>query len=232
MPFTTEVLKEWHSCINSFIMEPLVDVVAEEYASIHTSKEDALLVKIKQETQQQHPHAHMLSGHVQGAFLSLISTMTKPEYILEIGCFTGYSAICLAKGLKENGALHTIEIRSEDALKARSYFDESDYKDKIHLHIGDAGTIIPDLPYVWDIVFIDADKTGYIEYYEMILPKLKTNGLIIADNVLFHGQVLGSEIKGKNARAIHEFNQYVLKDSRVEQVLLTVRDGLLIIRKL
>jgi len=158
--------------------------------------------------------------------------LLQPSRILEIGTFTGFSALCLAKGLQQNGQLHTIELREEDAGISQNNFERSPLKGKIHLHIGDAHQIIPTLNEIWDIVFIDADKTGYIDYYELILPLVRQNGLIIADNVLFHGDVLDENIKGKNAKAIHAFNEHIKKDNRVEQVLLTVRDGLLLIRKL
>jgi caffeoyl-CoA O-methyltransferase len=174
----------------------------------------------------------MLSGHVQGKLLGLLSCLIQPKRILEIGTFTGYSALCLAKGLPQDGELHTIEFREEDAATAAKHFTSSAYKEKIILHIGDAKSIIPTLNEQWDIVFIDADKTGYIEYYELILPKVKAGGLVIADNVLFHGEVLEETIKGKSAKAIQAFNELVKNDARVEQVLLTVRDGLLLIRKI
>ncbi|HAN39651.1 MAG TPA: methyltransferase, partial [Chitinophagaceae bacterium] len=127
--------------------------------------------------------------------------------------------------------LHTIEVRPEDAATAKSFFERSQYREQLILHTGNAIDIIPTLPYTWDLVFIDADKVGYIDYYEMVLPQLKQNGLIIADNVLFHGQVLQQPLTGKNAKAIHAFNEHVANDTRTEQVLLTMRDGLLIIKK-
>ncbi|MEO6720159.1 MAG: class I SAM-dependent methyltransferase [Ferruginibacter sp.] len=213
-------------------MPDIVSSLAGQYAASFTSPEDELLQKVAQETIQSHPLAHMLSGQVQGQLLSLISNILHPLRILEIGTFTGYSALCLAKGLHNDGQLHTIEIREEDAATARKYFGESSLAENIKLHVGDAKTIIKKLDEIWDIVFIDADKTGYIEYYELILPLVRQNGLIIADNVLFHGQVLEETITTKNGIAIHAFNKHVSIDKRVEQVLLTVRDGLLIIRKL
>ena len=209
----------------------LVNNLAEQYASIFTSPEDELIQQVYTYTMDNHPHAHMLSGPVQGRFLTILSCLLQPQRILEIGTFTGYSALCLASGLKSNGVLHTIELREEDAATARGYFQLSSHYGKLALHVGNAMDIIPGLREEWDIVFIDADKTGYIDYYELILPAVKQNGLIIADNVLFHGQVLEEPIKGKNAQAIHSFNLHVQNDERVEQVLLTVRDGLLIIRK-
>lgn len=210
----------------------LIHHLAEQYAGVISSPEDDLIRKVSAYTLQTHPHAHMLSGHVQGSFLTILSTLLQPQRILEIGTFTGYSALCLAKGLKSGGVLHTIELREDDAAIANGYFQQSPDKEKIILHVGNAKDIIPGLNEKWDIVFIDADKTGYIDYYELILPTVKQNGLIIADNVLFHGQVLQENISGKNAIAIHAFNMHVKNDIRVEQVLLTMRDGLLIIRKL
>ena len=197
-----------------------------------SSPEDNLLRKVSEETIENHAHAHMLSGHLQGSFLTTFSKLLHPQRILEIGTFTGYSALCLAKGLSREGILHTIELREEDAAVANKYFQQSLDKEKIVLHIGNAMDIIPVLQESWDIVFIDADKSGYIDYYEMVFPYLKHNGLIIADNVLFHGQVLEENITGKNAVAIHAFNEHVKKDARVDQTLLTIRDGLLLIRKL
>jgi len=208
------------------LLHPLVQAYAEKY----TSPEDGLLQQINQQTQA-HPQAHMLSGHIQGKLLELLSLLLKPRRILEIGSFTGYSALCLAKGLTAEGKLHTIELREEDAAMAQQNFNLSDANDKIILHTGNALEIIPGLEEAWDMVFIDADKTGYIDYYKMVLPRLKKGGVILADNVFFHGEVLQPELKGKNAKAIQAFNEYIRQDDSVEQVLLTVRDGLMLIFK-
>lgn len=210
----------------------LVNITAEAYAAKFSTAEDELLQEINRYTTQTHTKAHMLSGQVQGSFLTLLSRLLQPTKILEIGTFTGYSALCLSKGLQVGGKIHTIELREEDAATAMAYFEQSINRDKIVLHVGDAKLIIPTLNEVWDIVFIDADKTGYIDYYELILPFVKPNGIIIADNVLFHGQVLKQTISGKNARAVDAFNKHVRNDERVEQVFLTIRDGLLLIQKL
>jgi len=209
----------------------IVNPLAEQYADEISSNNDALLNLIFEETCAKHPKAHMLSGKVQGQFLSFLSEIISPKYILEIGTFTGYSAICLAKGLQNDGELHTIELREADAITAQAYFNHSKQVKQIHLHQGDALEIIPKLPYKWDIVFIDADKTGYVDYYKMILPLLSENGIMIVDNVLFHGQVLTSPLKGKNAKAIDAFNKYVAADEQVNKVLLTCRDGLLLIKR-
>ncbi len=212
-------------------MDELVNILAEKYTARFSEEGDELLKEVISYTEQHHPHAHMLSGQVQGALLSMISNLLRPLRIVEVGTFTGFSALCLAKGLQAHGELHTIELREEDAAIARGFFERSFYKGQLKLHVGNAKEIIPTLSETWDIAFIDADKTGYIDYYELILPHLQTNGLIIADNVLFHGQVLEEEISGKNAKAIHAFNEHVNNDDRVEQVMLTVRDGLSFIRK-
>lgn len=210
----------------------LVNEKAELYAKQFSTPHDALLQRIIDETRATHPHAHMLSSDTQGKLLEFISKMLKPSKILEVGTFTGFSALCLVKGLEPGGMLHTLELRPEDAATAQQYFDESIYAKQIRLHPGDAQQIIPTLEEQWDLVFIDADKVSYIQYYELTLQRLRPGGWIIADNVLFHGQVLEEEVKGKNAKAIHDFNEHVKNDNRVEQVILTVRDGLTIIKKI
>lgn len=209
----------------------LVNHLAELYADKVTSVQDEGLMQVHEKTLKEHAHAHMLSSSSQGVFLEMISKLIHPAYILEIGTFTGYSAMCLAAGLRPEGELHTIELREADAANAKANFKAIKNHNQINLHTGNALDIIPKLDYVWDLVFIDADKTSYIEYYELVLPRLANNGLIIADNVLFHGQVLEEPLKGKNAKAIDAFNKHVAADSRTEQVLLTVRDGLLLIKK-
>ena len=210
----------------------IINHKAEEYARKYTSSLDALLAENEAWTILHHPHAQMHSGHLQGKVLEMLSLMIRPGKILEIGTFTGFSALCLVRGLQKDGVLHTIEIREEDASNAAKYFKRSGLENKIKLHVGNALDIIPGLDEEWDLIFIDADKVTYLAYYELTLPLLKKGGWIIADNVLFHGQVLEDEIKGKNAKAMQAFNEYVSADKRVEQVMLTVRDGLLILRKL
>lgn len=204
---------------------------AEEYAAKFSTPTDELLQEIEKFTLQNHPHANMLSGSVQGKLLEILSKMISPEKILEIGTFVGFSALCLAKGLKPNGELHTLELRKEDAATSRNYFSKSLYDKQIILHEGNALDIIPTLKETWDLIFIDADKVNYINYYELTLPNLKKGGFILADNVLFHGEVLEDHITGKNAKAIHAFNEHTIKDDRVQQVMLTVRDGLMLIQK-
>ncbi len=209
----------------------LVHPLAENYAAKFTSPLDAMRKKVEQETLAQHDRSIMLSGHVQGIALEMISRMIKPLNILEIGTFTGFSALCLAKGLQPGGVLHTIEIRDKDADICEQYFKEAEMQQQIKLYKGNALDIIPTLQYEWDLVFIDADKVSYIQYYELTLQRLKPGGFILADNVLFHGEVLEEKVTGKNAKAIAAFNELVANDSRVQQVVLTLRDGLMLIRK-
>jgi caffeoyl-CoA O-methyltransferase len=208
----------------------IINSKAEKYAATFTTPTDELLQEIESFTMQR-PHSNMLSGPVQGKLLELISAMVKPERILEVGTFMGYSALCLAKGLSPNGKLHTLELRKEDADISANYFSKSLYHKQIILHIGNALDIIPTLKETWDLIFIDADKVNYINYYELTLPLLKKGRFILADNVLYHGEILEEKIKGKNAKAIHSFNEHVRKDSRVQQVMMTVRDGLMLIQK-
>lgn len=209
----------------------LISNLANKYAHLITSDEDDILAEINNSTNSYHTQAHMLSGKIQGKFLQFISHLKQPKFVLDIGTFTGYSAICLTAGLQKDGLVHTIELRNEDAETAQQYFIKSNKQNQINLHIGNALEIIPLLNFKWDLIFIDADKTAYIEYYEMLIPLLNNNGILIADNVLFHGLVLDEVIKNKSAKAIKDFNKHVAQDNRTEQVLLTIRDGLLLIRK-
>jgi len=207
----------------------LVNPLAEQYAQKYSTPMSELLHNIHLQSEQ-HSQAHMLSSEVQGSLLRFISQILRPKYILEIGTFTGYSALCLCAGLQPGGELHTIELREADAATASANFKLAKKENEIHLHIGDARDIIPTLNYQWDIVFIDADKTSYITYYELVVERLQKQGIIIADNVLFHGQVLEDTLTNKSAKAIQAFNEHVAADKRTEQVLLTVRDGLLFIK--
>lgn len=209
----------------------LINPLVELYAERISSPVGSLLENVAKETETSHPQAHMMSSRLQGKFLEIFSILLQPARILEIGTFTGFSALCMAKGLKDGGKLHTIEVREEDATTARQNFNRSNLSDRIILHNGNALLVIPELREIWDLVFIDADKTGYLEYYNLILPMVRNGGVILADNVLFHGEVLTEPLKGKNAKAIRDFNEFVKKDERVEQVLLPIRDGLMIIRK-
>lgn len=211
-------------------MEP-ISAILNDYSLQHSSADDPLLEKIRVHTEQHHTEPHMLSGILQGHFLSMISMMIRPKNILEIGTFTGYSALCLAKGLFNDGMLHTIEKREDDALLAKSFFDQSAYADKIQIHQGNALEVLETLKEDWDLIFIDADKTGYLAYYELLIERVKPGTWLLFDNVFFHGEVLKEEIKGKNAKAIHAFNEHIAKDERVVKVMLTIRDGLTLMYK-
>lgn len=210
----------------------LIHPKVQEYAEAHTSAEDTLLKEITDYTYKEHDDPQMLSGHLQGKVLEMISCMIRPKRILEIGTFTGYSALCLAKGLADEGQLHTIELRKEDVQLARSFFNRSVYADKIISHTGNALTIIPTLNETWDLVFIDADKPAYIEYFNLVLPQVRKNGFILADNIFFYGQVLEENVTGKNAKGIAAFNKVIKERTDIEKVILTIRDGLYLIRKL
>jgi caffeoyl-CoA O-methyltransferase len=208
-----------------------INPLANDYTQAYSNATPSYLKSLYEDTLATHEHGHLQSSWTQGGFLSFISKMLAPTHILEIGSFTGFSALCLAEGLTSNGELHTIELREEDAQKAKAAFDINSRSKQLHIHVGDAKEIIPGLPKKWDLVFIDADKTSYIEYYNMVLPLLNDKGIIIVDNVLFHGEVLEDTVKGKSAKAIQAFNEYVLLDQKTEQVMLTIRDGLTLIRK-
>lgn len=205
--------------------------LANDYAEQNSSATDALLHEIHAFTREHHAEPHMISGPLQGNLLTMLSRMIKPKRILEIGTFTGYSALCLSKGLSSDGILHTIELRKEDAAIAQAYFDRSEHAHQIKLHVGNAMELLPTVNEDWDLVFIDADKTGYLDYYEMLIEKVKPGTFFIIDNVLFHGEVLKEKISGKSAKAIAAFNEFIREDNRVEKVMLTVRDGLSILHK-
>jgi predicted O-methyltransferase YrrM len=210
----------------------LINPKVEDYAAKYSTQEDELLKRVADYTFKNHSESHMLSGHLQGRVLQMISQMLRPKRILEIGTFTGYSALCLAKGLADDGVLHTIELREADGRKAREFFDQSQWAEKIILHTGSALDILPGLNETWDLVFIDADKPAYIEYFNLVLPNLRKNGFILADNIFFHGQVLEDEVKGKSAKGIQAFNEMIRQRDDVDKVILTIRDGLYLVRKL
>ncbi len=204
----------------------------EKYIDNQTSNEDKLLQSLDRETNLKTTMPRMLSGKVQGKFLKMISMMIKPDRILEIGTFTGYSALCLARGLKTKGKLYTIESNEELEEIAQRYFDSSGMSNRIKLIIGDALNEIPKLNETFDLVFIDADKEQYIEYYKLAKVRLHKGGIIIADNVLWGGKVLDSNNPDKETASIQAFNNFVKQDKEVEQVMIPLRDGLLLVRKL
>ncbi len=202
-----------------------------DYVVNHTSAETALLKRINRETHVNYLFPRMLSGHFQGRMLSLLSKMIKPSCVLEIGTYTGYSTICLAEGLLPGGKIHTIEINIELEETINKNFKDAGISDKVSLYLGDAIEIIPQLDFAWDLVFIDADKVNYIVYFEMILKKLKSGGFIFADNVLWDGKVVDNFTKDKEAKFLQKFNQYIMENRDTENILLPVRDGIMLIRK-
>ncbi len=204
----------------------------ENYIENNSSEESEVLKKLNRNT-----HAHvlsprMLSGHLQGRVLSMLSHMIKPKYILEIGTYTGYSAICMAEGLQKDGELHTLDINEELEEMVNQYIHEAGFENKIIQHIGNAMDIIPHLKKPWDLVFIDADKRNYLNYYQLLIDVLPQGSYIIADNVLWSGKILQDKEKmDKSTSALDSFNKYIQEDPRVENVLFPIRDGLMICRK-
>ncbi len=203
------------------------------YADAHTSPESELLHWLNRNTHAQVVAPRMLSGHIQGRFLSMISWMIRPRFILEIGTYTGYSALCLAEGLANDGKLITIDHNEELEDFARSYWQQSPLNDKIDFRIGTALDILPTLNETFDLVFIDADKRNLSAYFDLIIDKLRPGGFILADNVLWSGKVVDSvKLSDSDTLAVQAFNQKVHDDPRVENVLLPVRDGIMMLRKL
>ena len=203
------------------------------YAESHTTGENALLQKLNRDTYANVLIPRMLSGHLQGRVLSMFSNMIQPKTILEIGTYTGYSALCLAEGLATGGKLITIDINEELEDMVRSYFEESPYRNQIDFRVGNAMDIIPTIDTEIDMVFIDADKPNYSNYFDLVLPKMRNGGIIIADNVLWSGKVINDEQlqKDEDTKALNAFNQKVMNHPDVENVLMPVRDGLMVIRK-
>lgn len=209
----------------------MTDKEVERYIDQHTSDEKDFLYKLNRETNLKTTLPRMLSGKVQGKFLEMISLLIAPNRILEIGTFTGYSAMCLAAGLTENGRLITIESNIEMEEFIRTHFSDSGFDKKIELKIGDALKLLPTIQETFDLVFIDANKEEYLSYYNLTLPKVNKGGTILVDNVLWSGKVLNNKNPDRETRALQEFNKYVANDPKVEQVILSIRDGIMLIRK-
>lgn len=203
----------------------------EKYVAEHTASEDALLQRLNRETHAKVLMPRMLSGHVQGRVLSMLSHMIKPSRILEIGTYTGYSAICMAEGLADDGKLITIDINEELEDMVRAYIEEAKLSQQIDYRIGNALDLIPKIDDKLDLVFIDADKINYSNYYDLCIGKVRKGGFIIADNVLWSGKVVGDKID-KDTQALLDFNDKIHEDDRVENVLFPIRDGLMVVRKL
>lgn len=210
-----------------------LDSTIENYVIEHTQQESEILMKLNRVTHAKVMMPRMLSGHLQGQVLRMFSNMIKPIQILEIGTYTGYSAICLCAGLQEGGTLHTIDINEELEEMARSYFKEAGLTDKINYRIGNAMKIIPEINETFDLVFIDADKDNYSNYFDLIFDKVRKGGYIIADNVLWSGKVLDAPEKmDADTKAICAYNDKIHNDYRVEHVLFPIRDGLMVARKI
>jgi predicted O-methyltransferase YrrM len=204
----------------------------DDYVVQHSAVEPELLQQLNRETNQKVLQPRMLSGHYQGRILSMISKLVQPSSILEIGTYTGYSALCLAEGMKENGVLHTIDVNEELFDLQKKYFKASPYADQIVQHLGDATEIIPTLETEFDLVFIDADKPNYLKYFKLIMERLKPGGIIVSDNVLWSGKVVQPLKDGDESTiALLEYNRLLAEDNRLETVMLPIRDGLTISRR-
>lgn len=201
-----------------------------DYAEAHTSVESDVLSELREHCYAHYEDSSMLSGFFQGRVLSMLSHMIRPQVVLEIGTYLGYSALCLAEGLSDGGKVITLDIQEDTNQVARSYVERTEYKEKIEFILAPAADIIPSLSETLDLVFIDADKPNYSNYYNLVFDKIRPDGFIIADNVLWSGKVLDAE-KDENTQALDDFNKMVLADERVENVLLPIRDGLMILRK-
>ncbi|WP_396172018.1 O-methyltransferase [Flavobacterium sp.] len=205
----------------------------ENYIEKHSEKEPELLAALNKETYQKVLLPRMLSGHFQGRVLSMLSKLIRPVNILEIGTYTGYSALCLCEGMQESGQLHTIDIKEELVDFQRKHFDKSPWGTQIVQHLGEALDIIPSLDFNFDLVFIDADKENYIHYFELIVPKMNKGGIILSDNVLWSGKVVEPlDPKDGSTKILLEYNLLLKNDPRVETVLLPIRDGLTVSRVL
>jgi caffeoyl-CoA O-methyltransferase len=209
-------------------LDPAIDT----YVCKHTKPESTLLQQLNRETYVKVLMPRMLSGHLQGRVLSMLSHMINPKRVLEIGTFTGYSAICLAEGMQPDGVLHTMDVNEELETMVREYLTRSEMNERIKYHLGDAIELIPTLNETWDLVFIDADKGNYSNYYDLVFDKVRKGGFIIADNVLWSGKVIQENLEGdEDTQAIVNFNTKVMNDARVENVLFPIRDGLMVVRK-
>ncbi|MDG5492820.1 O-methyltransferase [Psychroserpens sp. SPM9] len=204
----------------------------DDYIVAHSQEEPELLQQLTRETYQKILQPIMLSGPYQGRVLSMISKLIRPQKILELGTFTGYATLCLAEGLPSDGEIHTIDVNEELVDFQRKYFDRSEYGSQIHQHLGNALDIIPEFDITFDLVFIDADKPNYVNYFHLIIDKLNSGGIILSDNVLWHGKVIEPlDNKDHSTKAVLEFNTLLKNDDRIETVLLPIRDGLSISRK-
>lgn len=209
----------------------MIDEEIQDYAEKYTSGESEILRQLREKTFGERDDKAMLSGFYQGRLLAMFSKMLQPARILEIGTYMGYSALCLAEGLAENGKVITLDVNEETNKIAKSFWANTDLNDKIESHLLPAKEIIPKLNETFDLVFIDADKPNYKNYFDLVFPKVRIGGLIVADNVLWSGRVLNAENEDDNTKALHEYNEKINADKRVSNILFAVRDGLMIARK-
>ena len=208
-----------------------MEELLEEYILSHIDEEGEYLKRLNRDTHVNLLRPRMLSGHLQGRILKMLCRMIRPDKILELGTFTGYSALCMAEGLNPGGVLHTIEMDDELEDFTRPYLEQSPYKDNIHLHIGDAIKVVPTLDETFDLVFIDADKRHYCEYYDLVFDKVRPGGFILADNTLWDGKIIDPQARDGQTVGIREFNDLIASDTRVEKVIIPLRDGLTFIWK-
>ena len=210
-----------------------IDKAIDQYLVSHIDDESPLLARLYRQTQVLMVNGRMCSGHLQGSLLTLLSKLVRPSRILEIGTYTGYSALCLVNGLSADGILHTIEINDELELLAASFFEESGFRERIIQHIGDADDVIPQLNEKFDLVFIDADKRKYLSHYNLVFPKVAIGGVIIADNTLWAGKVVQKVVANDDQTiGIMQFNDFVKTDTRVETFMIPIRDGMTVLRKI
>lgn len=212
----------------------MIHPVIDQYCSNHTTPESDVLKQLNRDTHANVLQPRMLSGHFQGRLLSMFSKMIQPKYVLEIGTYTGYSALCLAEGLYTDGLLVTIDVNAEREDMVNEYINKAGKQNQIKHIIGDALNIVPTLPYTYDLIFVDADKPNYIRYYEVAMEKLNTGGYMLIDNILWSGKVVDEKelAKDKDTQILHALNEKVQSDNRVENILLPIRDGLMVLRKL
>ena len=209
----------------------MIQAEIQNYAETFTSGESEILRELREKTFSERVDKSMLSGFYQGRLLAMFSKMIQPRRILEIGTYMGYSALCLAEGLTEDGKIITVDMQPETNAIAREFWARTLFYSKIEAYLGDATEIIPQLNETFDLVFIDADKPNYANYYDLVFPKMRVGGLIIADNVLWSGRVLNAENEDESTQALHEYNRKINADERVSNILFAVRDGLMIARK-
>lgn len=209
----------------------MIQAEIQTYAENYTSEENEILQQLRRKTFGERDDKSMLSGFYQGRLLSSLSKIIQPKRVLEVGTYMGYSALCLAEGLQEDGKIITLDVNEETNAVAKEFWAQTQYYSKIEAYLGDGTQIIPTLNETFDLVFIDADKPNYKNYYDLVFPKLRIGGVILADNVLWSGRVLNAENDDENTQALHEFNKKIQADERISNILLTVRDGLMMIRK-